>query len=484
MKRYINGRIFSWGLALAILPLLLNCSQKSGENIPLATFNGGVVTTGEYIEHYLKSTKYKPKEMPSEANLRKIVFNKAMEKIAVREAKSRKFDQDSIFQRGFRNREALTLFQDYVHREMVNAIITDSLIHKFYSEFTPQYELFYIFRAVPEDASKRFARTQKDTVEWIYQKLQHGEKFKVLAKKYSQDATTAKKEGNAGFVIAESLGDPNVRRIFSTLAENSYSQPFKGVGGYYIIYKGEKRDVPVPKFEEVRGQIWQTLYHTRRHDIQQKIDKRFQQLVPVYHYKLLQKSVEWVIKKAGKKEHMGSQSYIALNSEKFSEEDLKRPVAVYDGGNITIGDIFSDREKSPQDMWEFRNRLYDIAQERLFALDAKKRGYENFPQVKKRLETIRRGLLRQAIYEKSVMSKVATDLDSIQVSRAKKLSQSALSDLITKKRPELEELYRGQFEDKLIKKYHFKYLQKNFKQALNLAKKRKLKAIEKSKQTA
>lgn len=475
--RFLKSARGFLALGGVILLLFSGCSRENMEELPLATFDGGTVTVKEYVSHYLKSTKYKPKQMPTEANLRQIVFNKAMAKIAVEEALAEHMDDDSLFRRGFRNREALTLFQDYVQREMVKAVLTDSLIRKFYREFTPQYQLFYIFRGAPDDASQRFKRAQKDTIDWLYKKLIRGASFQKLAKKYSQDELTAKKGGDAGFVIAESLGDPVVRRTFRSLEENSFSKPFKGIGGYYIIFKGKKREVPVPKFEEVRGKIWQTLYHTRRHDIQQKIDARFKELAPVYHYKVLQKTVDWVMKKAGKKERLGRQHYISLHPSRFSEEDLKKPVAVYDGGVITIGDLFSDRKKSPQDMWEFRHRLYEIAQERLFALDAKKKGYENLPDVKKRLETIRNGLLRQAVYEKYVMSKVAAGLDSLRAAQGKKLSKSKLHDLIVQKRAELEELYRGRFEDKMIKKYHFKFVKKNFKKALDFAKKEKLRAV-------
>ena len=482
--RILKKNLLFWAFFGGALVLSLNCAKQDVENLPLATFDGGKVTVKEYVTHYLKSTKYKPKQMPTEANLRKIVFNKAMEKIAVLEALADHVDQDSIFKRGYRNREALTLFQDYVQREMVNAVVTDSLIRKFYKEFTPQYQLFYIFRGAPKDASKRFARAQKDTIDWIYKKLQRGAKFQELARKYSQDELTAHKGGDAGFVIPESLGDPFVRKTFRSLPEDSFSKPFKGVGGYYIIYKGKKRDVPVPRFEEVRGKIWQTLYHTRRHQIQEKIDARFKELAPVYHYKVLQKTVDWVIKKAGKKEHVGRNWYVALNADKFSEKDLKKSVATYDGGVITLGDIFSDREKSPQDMWEFRKRLYEIAQERLFALDAKKKGYENFPDVQKRLQTIRNGLLRQAEYEKHIMSKVAAGLDSIRAEQGKKLTPSALHDLILQKRAELEELYRGRFEDAMIKKYHFRFVKENFKKALKFAKEKKLEAVKKAKESA
>jgi len=475
-----------WFLVLGvfILPFFSGCARENVAKLPLAIFTGGTVTVEEYVSHYLQSTKYKPKKMPAEATLRQIVYNKALAKIAVREALAEHMDQDSLFKRGFRNREALTLFQDYVQREIVAAVLTDSLIRKFYYEFSPQFQLFYIFRGAPDDASQRFKRAQRDTINWIYRQLKQGMSFQRLAKRYSQDELTAHKGGDAGFVIAESLGDPFVRRTFRSLRENALSKPFKGVGGYYKLLKGKKRELPVPLFEEVRGKICQTLYHTRRHDIQTKIDQRFNQLAPVYHYKILQKTVQWVIKSIGKKEKLGRQRYISLNPSKLSEEDWNKPVAVYNGLVITIGDLFSDRKKSPQDMWEFRHRLYEIAQERLFAMDAKKKGYENFPDVQKRLNTIRNGLLRQAVYEKYVMSKVAAGLDSLRKGRGRKLSKSKLHDLIVQKRAELEELYRGRFEDRMIKKYHFTFVKKNFKKALNFAKRKKLQAVKKNEKTS
>jgi len=474
-KRFISAVL--GGVAILMVTGIWGCGSHINNSAPLAVFDGGRVTIADYVDQFLKSTKYKPKVMPTKANLKKIVFNKAMEKMATREAVAEGLEKDSTLARQLKNRESLLLFQKYVQKEIIDSVITDSLVRKFYREFTPQYHMYYILRMIPENASKRYARAQKDTIQWIYRLLEEGKDFKTLAKTYSQDVSTSKKGGDVGFVIEESLGDENLRRVMRTLSPNSYSKPFRGVAGYYILYKGETRTVPVPDFNEVRSRIWQTLYHTRRHDIQKRIDKRFNELAPRYHYRISPGITDFVIKKSGTWENLGGQRYISLHVSRFSPADFSRVAATYDGGKITLGDIFSGGKESPEDMWEFRKRLYEIAQERLFALDAKKKGYDQSPAIRKELETMRNSLLRQAIYQREVMKPVNAVLDSIRSVKGKILSKSALHDLIVQKRAEQEQLFRGRFEDKMIRNYHFKYVTANFKPALQVAKEKKLKVV-------
>ena len=476
-KRFFFA-VYGWVVVL-ILIVAWGCSSRKNSNAPLAIFDGGQVTIADYVDQFLRSTKYKPNVMPTEANLKKIVFNKAMEKMATREAVAEGLEKDSTVARQLENRESLLLFQQYVQKEIVDSVITERLIRKFYRDFTPQYHMYYILRMIPENASKRYAKAQKDTIQWIYRLLEEGKDFKTLAKKYSQDISTSKKGGDVGFVIEESLGDENLRRVMKTLSSNNYSKPFRGVAGYYILFKGETRNVPVPDFKDVRSRIWQTLYHTRRHDIQKRIDKRFNKLAPRYHYQIVPGITDFVIKKGGTWENLGGQRYVSLHVARFSPGDFSRAAATYDGGKITLGDIFSGRTKNPEDMWEFRKRLYEIAQERLFALDAREKGYSQFPAIQKELENMRDALMRQAIYQQEVMNPVNAVLDSIRSAKEKTLSKSALHDLIVQKRAEQEEIYRGQFEDKMIRTYHFKYVKSNFNQALQWAKEKKLKAVSK-----
>lgn len=447
--------------------IILSCGKKE-DNPPLAKFNGGEVTMQEYVQHFLLSTQYKPELVPTEKNLREIVVDKSMEKIAIFEARLHELDQDSTLKEQLRQREDIILFQRYMREQMINKVITDSLVELFYKGFTPQYRMRYILRAATERTSQRVVKAQKDTIQWLYQQLEDGEKFEELAEKYSQDLRSGPKGGDLGFVVKESLGDAKLREVMQVLPDLSFSKPFRGVAGFYILYKGERRDVPIPTLEEVRGRIWQTLYRTRRHDVEQLVNERFQELSPHYHYQIDSTNIEKIRKKAAEG-NTQKRGYTWLNYDQLEEDDFKLVVATFKGGVITAGDIFADRKKRPSDMWEFDKRLGFLSQQRLFALDAREKGYDKLPEIQEEMDVIFDALLRNEIYQRKVRNIVNAKLDSLREKEKDILSGSDLKQFLNEKRAQLEEQIRGKFEEQMKKKYQFRFITENFSQALKKA---------------
>lgn len=456
---------------ILVFIFFISC-DKQEEKLSLAVFNGGEVLIKEYIDHFLLSTKYKPKTMPTSENLQEIVLNKALEKMAVLEAIERGFSQDTSFIQEISDREAVSLYQIYMQEEIINSIISDSIIEKFHAEMSPQYHLRYIIRVLPEDASEKYIESQEDTINWIYARLSKGEKFDELAKQYSQDIQSGPKGGDLGFVIKESLGDAKLREVMEILPDSSYSKPFRGVAGFYILFKGEHRIVPIPPLEEVRSRIWQTIYRTRRHEIEQKADIYFDSLSLKYHYVVQQSIIEHIYQKLGHKNDK-NQQYISFNLEKLSEVDPNLVMASYNGGQITVADVFQDRKKRPFDSWELKTRLKNIAQQRIFSLDARRKGYNHADKFLHQSNYIRNGLLRQKIYQIEVRDKVQAKIDSIEINQKQILTSADLKNLLDTERFRLEKELRIGYENFLKDKYRFKYLTENFQKALMEAKNRK-----------
>ncbi len=469
-----NNRINFWkmfGFVSLLFIFVLSCSQEK-DNLNLAVFEGGFVTTQEYIDHYLLSTQYKPQNMPSLENLQEIVLNKAFEKMAVLEARARGFSEDTTLRQEINARETVSLYQIYMQEAIINSVITDSLIQKFHSEMSPQYNMRYIIRVLPENAALEYVKSQEDTIDWIYAKLVKGEKFEELAKKFSQDIQSAPKGGDLGFVIKESMGDPKLREVMETLSDFSYSRPFRGIAGFYILFKGDKRMVPVSPLAEVKGRIWQTLYRTRRYDIEKKAENHFDTLSLKYHYQVHQPIIEQICQKLGYGKNQNPQ-LILFNLEKLSEIDPELVLANYDGGNITVADIFQDRKKRPFDLWELHKRLKSIAQQRIFSLAAREKGLNQSLKFLDQFHYIQNGLLRQKIYQIEVKDKVQVKLDSIETMQKSLLTPPKLKDLLETERHRLEKEFRSNYENFLKDKYHFKYLTENFPQALTHAKNKK-----------
>lgn len=459
-------------LVFLVLNILIIACHKKVDNPVLAKFNGSVVLQNEYVDHYLLSTQYKPQQFPTEENLKEIIVLKAMEKIAVIEAKARAIDNDSSYQENATENKNKILFYRYMRQEIIDSIITDSLIYKFYFEFTPQYNMRYIMRPVLRSSTEEFAISQKDTIEFVYNLLKSGQKFEKLAEKYSQDITTNKKGGDLGFVIRESLGDAKLRAVMDTLEDFSYSKPFRGYEGYYILYKGEKRQVPVPLFNKVRDKIWNTLYRTRRHLIKQAVEKRFNNIASKYQYQVNENVIENVKKKAGGDAE--SSEFQLLDFKKLSEEDMAQELASYKNGSISVSELFKDRKRAPDNMHDFNDRLTAISQQHILAQHARELGIQNTPEMKKQIEDLQNSILRSIFYQKVVKDKAQAMVDSIREIQGDEIKPDELKSFIQKKRFEFEKKLKAEFEEKMKAKYQFEFVTKNFRNALDEAHKRKL----------
>lgn len=93
----------------------------------------------------------------------------------------------------------------------------------------------------------------KKEAEKIIKKLQKGEDFSKLAKKYSDDSSNAKKGGDLGWV---KTGDmvPEFNDAAFNLKKGKYTTaPVKTTYGYHIIYKVDEK--AKPKFDKVKNSI-------------------------------------------------------------------------------------------------------------------------------------------------------------------------------------------------------------------------------------
>lgn len=455
--------IASWNLivkiavALAVLISIESCSSDDQE-LQLASFSEGNIVFDEYLDHYLLSKQYKPDEFPTEENLKEIVSNKALEKMSIPEALNKGIDEDSLYVNVLRNNERRILFQKYVEVEATKKIITDSLINKFYKNFSPQYRMKYIMRPFLRNSSESFINSQREIIEKAYKSLKSGSKFEDVVSEFSQDISTNKKGGDLGWVIRESLGDEALRLVMDTLADFSYSKPFKGYGGYYIMYKGEKREVDVPPFESVKERIWKSLFHSRRAFVEDIVENRFIELSNKYKFKSLDDVINVIFTKISPNHKLSDSN--PLNFDKLTPEDKLVKIATYVDGYILLGDLFADRKKAPTNKSEFFKRFDSISQQHLLAKHAYELNLQNDAVISAQLDKMKMSLLRTILYQREVKDKVEKTLSS--------LKDLKPEDKV-RKRAEIENKLRSEFENEIKNKYNFSFENKNFSKALKLA---------------
>jgi peptidyl-prolyl cis-trans isomerase C len=446
-------RLVIFSVFLIMLQLIFNC--KNGKKI-LATFNGGNVSQDEYIELYLASTEHKPDKLPDESNLKKLVTRIAIKKIKILEAKAENLQNDSTYIKGFKKRKFSLLYTPYVDKEIVGLVISDSLIQMYYKHFSPQYKLLYIQCPYTQINKK----AQRDTIENIYRMLQTGIPFEKVAEGIKNRNKKNIRNGDYGWVIPESIGNKALKMAMERIKLKSYSEPVDTQHEYQIIYKSDIRDVPVPPYDEVRDKIRNHLIRIHKKELEKAVNNRLKELKQKYHYK-----VDYVfMKKIEQKviEHV-SEKYLRFNFKKLSSDEMGKFIATFDGGGITVNELFERRHKRPDNMHEFRERIDVMARLYLFGKDAVELGLDKLPEINSELSKLSDNYLAYILTSNNVEQKIALKIDSL------KQNQGVDEKELMQKKALLRRDLKIDFERKLRQKYNYKYIKDNFDTALKEA---------------
>ena len=114
--------------------------------------------------------------------------------------------------------------------------------------------------ATDEEKEKAENKAKKEA-ERIIKKLDEGEDFAELAKKYSDDEATAKNGGDLDYFNTDDM-DENFMDAVKKLDNDEYTkEPVKTQYGYHIILKVDQKEKP--KLKEVKDSIKETLANNK-----------------------------------------------------------------------------------------------------------------------------------------------------------------------------------------------------------------------------
>lgn len=227
-----------WMLALALASGVLTlsaCSQGNSDKV--AESKAGNVTKDELYNAM--------KDKVGQQALQQLVYEKVLSKkypVTDKELNQKvdqlKKDMGSNFQMalaqyGYKNEDDLKktmkvgLMEEKAALKEVKA--TDKELKDYYDKYQPEIKARHIL--VADEA----------TAKEVKQKLDNGEKFEDLAKKYSKDTGTAQNGGDLGWFGTGKM-DPAFEKAAYALKLNEISAPVKSQFGYHIIQKtGEKK---------------------------------------------------------------------------------------------------------------------------------------------------------------------------------------------------------------------------------------------------
>jgi len=119
-------------------------------------------------------------------------------------------------------------------------------------------------------ASKKEEENAKKKIEEIQKKLEKGADFTTLAKKYSQDTSSAKKGGDVGFFTYTQMIPSFSRAAFSLEKEGEVSGIVKSPFGYHLIKLTGIKQAYTEPFEKVKSQVKKLLIEQKSDDLAKK----------------------------------------------------------------------------------------------------------------------------------------------------------------------------------------------------------------------
>lgn len=98
----------------------------------------------------------------------------------------------------------------------------------------------------------------------IMTRLKNGESFEALAKECSLDKHTADKGGELPFTNVRQITIPGFAEAALALGRGAILPiPFKSQMGYHVMRLDDKREVPFPTYEQLKGQIQRSLMQAK-----------------------------------------------------------------------------------------------------------------------------------------------------------------------------------------------------------------------------
>lgn len=207
--------------------------------------------------------------------------------LIAQEARDKKLDQDPEVQAKIEDIMNAVLAQEFLQREIEGKVkITDDEIETYYKgheeEFTnpESAKARHILLKVPEGADEKAWKETESKAKDIKKKLENGEDFAELAKKYSDDPGSKNKGGDLGFFTKGRMV-PEFESAAFSLKPGELSDPVKTNFGYHIIEVQEKKAASTKTLAEVQAQIRQTLQTEKQQQLQGALIEKLKAKYPV-----------------------------------------------------------------------------------------------------------------------------------------------------------------------------------------------------------
>lgn len=237
-------------LAALLLFAVSNLSPLQAQNKVLATVNGEAITEAD-VELAIEDVASEYPNLPPQ-QIQGLTLDFLIEmKIVAQKAKAEKIDETDEFKRRIAYVQQRVMMQQLLLRE-AKTIATDAALKKFYDEQIGQ------IKPVDEVRARHILVEEEEVAKKIVTRVKGGEDFAKVAQELSKDPGSGKEGGDLGFFTKERMVPEFAEAAFA-MKPGEVSAPVKSQFGWHVIKVEERRQKPIPTFDEVKDRLAQAL---------------------------------------------------------------------------------------------------------------------------------------------------------------------------------------------------------------------------------
>ncbi len=242
------GRLFRVSLAAGFLsaagPVFAQTPAPVDPSTVVATVNGESLTEREV---QLALDELAPGAAIDEQKREQLIGFLINVKLVAQAAKEKKLPDSQDFQDKLAFLRDKALMQTYLEN-IGDEAVTDEALKKVYDETVKDV------KPEQEVRARHILVETEDDAKKVAERIAKGEDFATVAKEASTDPGSGAEGGDLGFFTKEQMVPEFADAAFK-LDAGQVSAPVKSQFGWHIIKVEEKRERPIPQFDEVRSQI-------------------------------------------------------------------------------------------------------------------------------------------------------------------------------------------------------------------------------------
>jgi len=247
------------------------------------------------------------------------------------------------------------------------------------------------------------AKSAKDKINEIYQKLQAGENFEELARQYSDDKGTAKKGGELPWFGTGRMVVEFERAAFALKKNGDYTEPVQTQYGWHIIKRVDKKDIP--SFDETKNELKTKISKDSRS--QKSRESLIAKIMKDYNFKETLKSRDEFYK-------LIDTTYFEGKWDVEKASKLNKPLFSIGNKNYTQSDFTQylqsqQTKRAKMDPVQLVNNMYKQFKEEAAIEYEESKLSEKYPEFHALMQEYRDGILLFELTDKKVWSKAVKD---------------------------------------------------------------------------